>query len=260
MKNLIHLALFAVAALLALSFALPVHAQPAACDWSNPGQDKYRGTATAAIMKMPGIPLDVRQALAKRAEANDYDDVVSITRTAIVGSHGYAPDLRHMAFGGKGKVCAEVTRAGWKPDHVETAMVFCERGHCVARPGPCNNWSALTRLAPAAIAPAPVAGPVMTGGGPSGGGYVNWGPYPAAPSFVAQSEILPAWVPAPVFWPEFWYPPVNVPIVPPPFVPPVTPPVPEPATWLMMIAGMLAVAAWRSYRKSIARKSWWNRK
>ena len=118
------------------------------CTWTDPGSDPYTGSARAAIMAFAQIPQAVRTALIERAESNGltYDEVVVIDRDAIRGSARYAPELRSMHFGSRGRICDTVSRTGWSAEHVETAMVFCEAGYCVARPAVCNNWSMVTRL------------------------------------------------------------------------------------------------------------------
>lgn len=86
----------------------------------------------------------MREVLIARAERHDYDDVAMIDRDTIHGKREYGA-LHHMHFGKAGKVCANVTR-NWSPDHVETAMVFCESSYCVAWPAVCGNWSIIDRV------------------------------------------------------------------------------------------------------------------
>jgi hypothetical protein len=128
------------------------------CSWDHPGADAYTGSATAAIYAMaPDIPVRVKRVFAERAERHEVDDVVYIDRDSIRGKYAYEPEISFMAFGSKGRICANVTRNKWSPDHVESAIVICEQGWCVARPSVCNNWSLVTRHEPAGPAAPPVA-------------------------------------------------------------------------------------------------------
>jgi hypothetical protein len=213
------------------------------CSWANPGADPYTGTPTAAIMAKTQIPLGVRLTLAARVSKHrpEFDDLVFIDRDSIRSrQHAYDPDISDMVFG-KGHRCLGVDRSAWAPSHVETAMVFCEAGWCVARPAVCNNWSVVRRT--------------------------DW---PAAPrveypgrGFAAAEEGAPetpvdritavADVPEPVDerisgfdaprdrWvdqPGMWVPVVYAA----PGIPVTVPAVPEPGVWAMLLAG--AVLVW----------------
>lgn len=214
------------------------------CTWNDPGIDPYTGSARAAIMAFAQIPQGVRAALVTRAESKDlaYDEVVVIDRDAIRGRARYAPELRSMHFGSRGRICDTVSRAGWAPDHVETAMVFCESGYCVARPAVCNNWSIVLRLEddqtpdPAgpnlAVAPQGPAGPppMISESVPSA---------PAAgPSFSAATSErwLGFGTPGGVYAPLEWLP-----------AGPRTPiaAVPEPPIMVLLGLGVAGLVAWR---------------
>ena len=129
------------------------------CSWDNPGTDRYQGTARSAIEAMSEIPAPVRAALIARTEKKvpDFDEVVMIDRETIRGKRAYAPELRNMAFGSKGRVCRTTTRDRWTDSHVETAMVYCESGWCIAQPVVCGNWS---QIALAPQPPVPLLPPV----------------------------------------------------------------------------------------------------
>lgn len=115
------------------------------CDWNAPGRDAYQGTARAAIEAMATIPAPIRAVLIERAERHDFDDVILVDRDSIKGKYDYEKEIGFMAFGHAGRVCVNVTRAGWDAARVESAMVFCEADHCVARFSVCNNWSIVAR-------------------------------------------------------------------------------------------------------------------
>jgi hypothetical protein len=122
------------------------------CNWDNPGVDPYTGTPRAAIMAFTHIPKHVRMALVERVEARttEYDDVIYIDNEGLrsVGvpgrqEHSYDPVIRNMHFGSRGRVCSGVTWR-WAAERVESAVVYCEQGYCIARPSVCNNWFTLT--------------------------------------------------------------------------------------------------------------------
>lgn len=206
------------------------------CTWDNPGADPYRGTATAAIMAMASVPPAVRVLLAKKAEVSRYDDLVTISKKEIKGKYTYSPELRSMAFGSKGRVCATVSRNGWAETHTETAMVFCEAGWCVARPAVCNNWALVQRLK--SLGPVPPPAPAEGAPLPGGGGTTPQST-PMVPQTFEQLAKPPVvqerWqVPqGPSYEP--YYPPVHV------YVPLPVHQVPEPPTWLLALAGLLSL-------------------
>jgi hypothetical protein len=150
--------------------------------------------------------------------------------------HAYAPELRSMAFGSHGKVCATVTRAGWAPDRVESAMVFCEGGWCIARPSICNNWAIVTRRVPAPIA-GPTALPALADADESSAvhGTPEWPAFNTAnESFEAQQTGA---------WGAFstWAVVSTGSTCCAPCGP--VPAVPEPGTWALLVAGLALVAA-----------------
>lgn len=219
------------------------------CTWDAPGADPYRGTPRAAIMAMSSIPEPARRQLVAKAEASKFDDVVMIRRDSIAGKHQYSPELSNMAFGKRGRVCESVTRAGWATGHVERAMVFCADSYCVARPQICNNWSMVSRIAPAPVAVAPPAEAMSGGGGAPISGPVAYPVAAASPSF--EDEVYP---PRTVYWPIFpsyvWPPVMWAPVYSPPvYVAPAIPTIPEPGGLALMMLGLAAVA-WRSLARA----------
>lgn len=150
------------------------------CDWSAPGADRYTGTATAAIHAFATIPAPVRERLIARHEKRAYDDLVYIDRDSIRGrEQAWDPAIRDMHFGSRGKVCGRVDRSMWKSAQVESAVVYCDSGYCVAWPSVCGNWFVIApqagRIAmlaaaaepPAGIVDVPDAGAAPVGGAPA---------------------------------------------------------------------------------------------
>ena len=121
------------------------------CDWSKPGEDPYTGRPDAAVHAFKSMPWLARHLLAARVGRSAPDDMVEIGRGSVRGGNWtYAPDIRHMHFGGGGRVCDEVGRLGWAPGHVEVARVWCTtvpfdaNHYCVARPHVCGNYFVIT--------------------------------------------------------------------------------------------------------------------
>jgi hypothetical protein len=156
---------------LAVALAAVSTVEPS-CSWDNPGANRYRGTASAAIDRYADIPERVRATLKRRMEENQPDDRVAITRDAITGRNRYAPEIRDMHFGAA-SVCHTVTRAQWSASRSEPAAVYCVGEHCILVPKICGNVSRITRIEAgdrkAAAYRAPAAA-VAGGGGGAGGG------------------------------------------------------------------------------------------
>ena len=213
------------------------------CQWDQPGSDRYTGTPSAAIARMPGIPVAVRTRLIERVDRHDFDDAVMIDRDSIRSpKHAYAPELRFMAFGSHGKLCERVTRGAWSPDRVEGAWVYCDSGWCVAMPAVCRNWSIVTRLEDD---PAPEASTTVLAWAPPEG--------PAAPPALAEpspslpvdepsfahassARWLPFGTPGAAGIPPAW-------LAPGPLSP--IPAVAEPSTLVLVALGLAGLIAWR---------------
>lgn len=250
------------------------------CSWDRPGVDPFMGDVVAAVDRYRDIPAATRDRLKARMKARRYDDIAVITRDAIQGQAGYAPEIRDMHFGA-GAVCASVTRVRWTAAMQERGLVYCEDGHCILVPTVCRNVSRVRRLdKPAAAGGAgagrvaaapregednsplefdpPAAGPMATAapdsfaqqsGTPSldGGGAA-----PSAGSFAGLAGSAPATPGAPS-GDSGRQPPLAsmvMPALPPgtvrpagslPELPTVTPAVPEPHSWALLGAGLLLI-------------------
>lgn len=218
-----------------------------ACSWDNPGANPYRGPVPASVQRYTDIPKDVRDKLQTRMEKRQFDEVVTIERDRIHGSHEYT-DLRSMHFG-NGRICETVSRTKWKATATERGLVYCEKEHCIIVPTVCNNVSRVTRVPkreeppkaggtpPAAVPPAATVPPVQDV--PSGGTLMAApGPVPYVPRTFEDGSR--PWAP-PVFFPP---PPAPFPPGFPPIFPPVLPPanqipgIPEPSTYALLLAGL----------------------
>ena len=156
---------------------LPAHAKAGAradvlenCSWNRPGVDPFMGDVVAAVDRYPDIAPQVREELKQRMRARQYDEIVVISRDAIRGKGNYNARISEMHFG-PGRVCRNVTRAGWTDQMQERGLVYCVQGQCILVPTICRNVSRITQ-APAAAPPA---------GGAAPGGAAPVAAAPAAP-------------------------------------------------------------------------------
>lgn len=203
------------------------------CTWDNPGHDRYTGTVPAAIAAY-GLPQATQSALIAAFERREFTDTVVIDRDAIRGQrHEYAPEIRAMHFGSGRRICGTVTRDGWEPSHVETALVVCAAGECIAWPAVCGNVFRLSQR-PSADRPAqpdvvprgvePVVPPTV---------LANAVPLaevtPEAERTFTGSMAVAAWAAAP--WLSN---PVSLTVV--------TPAVSEPLPWMLLALGLAGVA------------------
>ncbi|MGV7206715.1 MHFG family PEP-CTERM protein [Oxalobacteraceae bacterium A2-2] len=182
---------------IALAVALAaVSTVESSCSWDNPGANRYRGTAQAAIDRYADIPERVRATLKRRMEENQPDDRVAITRDAIAGRNRYAPEIRDMHFGAA-SVCHTVTRSQWSASRSEPAAVYCVGEHCILVPRICGNVSRITRIEQepkkAAYYSAPPF-PVTAGGGGGGGAPLSRNPAALLPdsTLAHQGALRPA--------------------------------------------------------------------
>jgi hypothetical protein len=255
--------------------AAPATVTVPSCAWDRPGHNPFMGDVVAAVDRYRDIPVDVRSQLKARMARREYDDIVSIRRDSITGKAEYGSTISDMHFGTH-QLCRSVTRAAWTPAMQERGLVYCEGRHCILVPTVCRNVSRISRAAvspahaeapddadpipavPLAAAPplttpidglaAPLAidnAPSFASAQPAPGGYGGgggggapgpvglWGP--AGPLMFASAPPGGDSVPPPA-------PPGAAPM------PPVTTPVPEPQTWVLMAAGIAALAAWRRRR------------
>jgi hypothetical protein len=233
--------LSAVTALALSGVATPI----ASCSWDHPGAHPFMGDVPAAVQHYTDIPRVVRRRLQARMARRDSDDFVAITRDGIAGRHDYGPDISGMHFGAAGRVCAEISRARWKPADVERGLVYCDSGYCILVPTVCRNVSRITRrpdAEPLDISPA--AGPLMADEAPE----ALFAP-PAEPvlALPGEASVLPDTA-APYNGGPFYplWPPLlpvvgggggGLAVVP----PPVIASVPEPSAWLLLAsaAGLL---------------------
>lgn len=127
-----------------ITAALIASAAAVGCSWDHPGANPYRGpvvqSVKAAVARY-GLPADTQYLLVEKARTLDVDATVVITREGIESHDGVATNLRDMHYD-KGRVCnGEVLRTRWTTQHVETALVYCARGECIAIPTICGNVS-----------------------------------------------------------------------------------------------------------------------
>lgn len=154
------------------------------CSWDRPGVNPFQGDVVAAVDRYQDIPSATRDALKKRMAKRNYDEIATIRRDSIEGSHRYT-DLRDMHFG-KGQICSSVTRDKWKPQKQERGLVYCEDGHCIIVPTACRNVSRVTRKdGERQTSSTPVE---EKAGGNTPSGYVSLGegPEPEPGSFDSQ--------------------------------------------------------------------------
>ncbi|SDA44970.1 MULTISPECIES: MHFG family PEP-CTERM protein [unclassified Janthinobacterium] len=162
---------------------LPAHARSAAradvldnCTWNRPGVDPYMGDVVAAVDRYTDIAPQVREQLKERMRARQYDEIVVISRDAIRGKGNYNARISDMHFG-PGRVCRNVTRAGWSEQMQERGLVYCVQGQCILVPTVCRNVSRITQ--------APASAPPAAGGAVPGAGA----PVAAAPAAPAEAGV-----------------------------------------------------------------------
>ena len=232
----------------------------------------------------------MREQLKERMRARQYDEIVVISRDAIRGKGNYNARISDMHFG-PGRVCRNVTRAGWNEQMQERGLVYCVQGQCILVPTICRNVSRITQ-APASAPPA--AGAAPGGAAPGGAAPVAAAPAarkrqgalidnpepcaavltarhpPEVASFLSCLRLCAyrRGITPPAAWAARWGwrrqrpaagsgqsiivpPTVIIPSLP-PTVPAVLPAVPEPQTWGMLLAG-LALIGYSALRRRTVR-------
>ncbi|MBB5367531.1 MULTISPECIES: MHFG family PEP-CTERM protein [unclassified Janthinobacterium] len=126
------------------------------CNWNRPGVDPFMGDVVAAVDRYTDIAQPIREQLKERMRARQYDEIVLIKRDSISGKQNYNPRISEMHFG-PGRVCRNVTRAGWSDQMQERGLVYCVQGECILVPTVCRNVSRITRAPAAAPGAAPAA-------------------------------------------------------------------------------------------------------
>ena len=232
------------------------------------------GDVIAAVDDYKDIPADTRAKLKARMAKRDYDEIVLIEKNSVTGLASYGSEIRDMHYG-QGNVCRTVTRAKWAPAMQERGLVYCEDGQCILVPTICRNVSRIARLAERPLVIAPGAGnpaapaapdaPIAAADTPldmepTGAGILGGGA-PASPGSFSTPPLdggvptTPGGAPTPGNPGGGLNPPVTPPVIPilppgvvtpptttPPVDVPPTTPVPEPGQWMLMLAGLAAVA------------------
>ncbi|UQV47263.1 MHFG family PEP-CTERM protein [Janthinobacterium lividum] len=158
------LGMLSLAPLPAYAKALPRADVMENCSWNRPGADPFMGDVVAAVDRYPDIAPQVREQLKARMRARQYDEIVVISRDAIRGKGNYQARISDMHFG-PGRVCRNVTRAGWSEQMQERGLVYCVQGQCILVPTICRNVSRITQAPGAAAAP-PAAAAAPVGAAP----------------------------------------------------------------------------------------------
>lgn len=130
------------------------------CSWDRPGADPFMGDVVAAVDRYTDIAPQVRERLKQRMRERQYDEIAVIRRDTIRGKQYYEAQIREMHFG-QGRVCRNVTRAGWSDKMEERGLVYCEQGECILVPTICRNVS---RISPAGSGAPGGAGAADTAG------------------------------------------------------------------------------------------------
>lgn len=236
--------------------AAPRDTRPAdgACEWRNPGSDKYMLPLDAAVDRLTIIPAATREKLKARLRdprkhlaADDHIVVTAAGAQGVAGQYS----LWDMN-GGAGQVCwGAVTTRTWQPTHAERAMVFCEDGHCLAYYSVCRNISRAVLTTPEPEPPQRRA-EIPAASWVAEDVAEPWDVALDPPTFAVASAPTPEaarnargrpadtwWQPLPQpFLQTEWRPVGDVPVV---------QPVPEPTTWASLALGLACLAIARHY-------------
>lgn len=239
------------------------------CSWDKPGVNPFMGDVVAAVDHYKDIPAPVRAKLKARMLKRDYDELVTIKRDGIEGQAQYGSAITEMHFGAN-NVCKTVSRAKWTQAYQERGLVYCEEGQCVLVPTVCRNVSRIQRIAPRAAGPgggSSLASSTQDNETPLEMGPTAAGPMAGPPSFAQIAGgsgfegglLTPGLTPPAGGWPGLGGGSGGggiaggggggglISSLPPG---PIAPPVPEPATWSLLVAGLLAVGFIAQHRKN----------
>lgn len=159
------------------------------CNWNRPGVDPFMGDVVAAVDRYTEIAPAVREELKQRMRDRQYDEIVVISRDAITGKERYDARISQMHFG-QGRVCKNVTRAGWSDTMRERGLVYCVKGECILVPTICRNVSRIALAGGGMPAGAGTGGGGAGEGGAAGpGGVVPVGAWPEGPPGMHVTEL-----------------------------------------------------------------------
>ena len=116
-----------------------VYADILSCEW-NPGSNRSMVDPVAAIARLD-IPADIKKSLVEKFNKNKFDDIVTIDWAEIKSDHGinkYGPDISEMNFG-NGRLCHKITRAKWKAEDRQGAIIFIVDGMAFGYAAACGN-------------------------------------------------------------------------------------------------------------------------
>lgn len=110
------------------------------CNWTRPGADPYRGPDHKIKQALANynFPATVQIELYNKIRKLESSAVMDIGRDTLTATKGTASNLRDMHWG-SGLCKGEVLRTQWPEHHVESALIYCAQGHCVAVPTVCGN-------------------------------------------------------------------------------------------------------------------------
>ena len=153
------------------------------CSWDRPGADPFMGDVVAAVDHYTDIAPAVREQLKQRMHARQYDEIVVISRDTIRGKQYYDARISEMHFG-QGRVCRNVTRAGWSDKMEERGLVYCVQGICILVPTICRNVSRISPAGggtPSGTSAGGVGAPAGAGGAAPSGVVTIGGPEEGPP-------------------------------------------------------------------------------
>ena len=217
----------------------------ATCEW-HPGSNRSTVDPVVAVARLE-MPEATRAVLVEKMKSHSFDDVVRITWAGIEsvsGANSYDGAISNMNFG-TGRICKAVTRNAWSIKHVENAIVYIVGDQAFGFAAVCGNLFRLTRFDKPAAQPVELAesvrlpdaalaeSDVQLLGLPSGSGdVVSPDSAPITATGVSSATLAyfaPVFFAAPFITSQFF----------------IAASVPEPATYLQLFAGLMAVVLWR---------------